>query len=115
MNTDYLPARRTGPPLCFVSNEISYAMFLYVLEIVNHAHTILCSVARIQVDQPGAGKAVATEAVPDSTFRYLLTGLDSARDAGLRFMTVVTSAARAWHPISDIGLAKTTVHSTGSD
>ena len=115
MNTDYLTAFRTGPLFFFVCNEISYAKLPYLLEIVNHTHAILGSISLIQVVQPDAWKAVATEAVLDSTFRHLLTILDSARDAGFRFETIVTSATGACLLISYIGSAEATVHSAGSD
>ena len=72
-----------------------YAELPYVLEIVNHAHAILGSIPLVQMVQRGARKAITTEAVPDSTLRYLLTILDSACDAGFRFDTVVASAAGA--------------------
>jgi hypothetical protein len=115
MNTNYLPAFGTGPPRLFVSNKMSHAELPYVLEIVNHTHTILGSVPLIQVFQPGARKAITTEAVPDSTLPYLLTVLDSARDAGFRFDTVVASATGARLLISLICAAEATVHSAGSD
>lgn len=68
MNTDYLTTLWTGPPFLFISNEMSNAEFSDVLKIVNHAHAILGSIALIQVDEPGAGKAVASEAVLGSIF-----------------------------------------------
>jgi hypothetical protein len=115
VNTNYLAAPGAGPFSLFVSNEVPYAELAYVLEIVNHTHTILGSIALIQVFQPGARKAVTTEAVPDSTLHYLLTVLDSARDAGLRFDTVVAPATGACLLISCICAAEATVHSAGSD
>ena len=118
MNTDYLAALGTGPPFLFVPNEMPYAELLYVLEIVNHTHTILGSIALVQVLQRGARKAITTEAVPDSTLHYLLTILDSACDAGFRFDTVVASAAGACLYIlyiSYICATEAAVHSAGSD
>ena len=82
MNTNYLATLWTGPPFLFVSNELPYADLLYVHEIVNHTHTILGSIALIQVIQPVARKAVTAEAVPDFTLHYLLAVFDSTRDAG---------------------------------
>ena len=115
MNTNYLAALGTGPPFLFVSNEMPYTELPDVLEIVNHTHAILGSVPLIQMVQPGARKAFTTEAVLDSSFHYLLTVLDSARDAGFRFETVVTSAAGACLFISYICATEATVHSAGSD
>jgi hypothetical protein len=82
MNTNDLAALGAGPPFLFVSNKMSYAKRLYVYEIVNHTHTVLGSIAFIQVIQPVARKTVTTEAVPGSTLHYLLTVLDSTVDAG---------------------------------
>ena len=82
MNTNDLAALGTGPPFLFVSNEMPYAEFPDDLKIVNHTHTILRSITLIQVIQSATRKAVTTEAVLDSTLHYLLTVLDSARDAG---------------------------------
>ena len=47
MNTDYFTALRTGPPFLLIPNEMSYAGPLYVLEILDHAHAILASIALI--------------------------------------------------------------------
>ena len=67
--------------------------------------------------QAGAGKAGATEAVFDSTFHYLLAGLNSARNAGCRFILIVTAATRTcFHVlISSISTTEMTVHATGSN
>ena len=115
MNTNYLTAFGTGPPFLFISNKMSYTGLPYVLEIINHTHTILRSIALIQVFQPVAGKAVTTETVLEFIFRYLFTVLDSTRDAGFRFESVFTSASGACFLISYICPTKATVHSTGGD
>jgi hypothetical protein len=115
MNTDCLAALRTGPPYLFVSKKLSYAGLFYIFDIVNHTHAILGFIALIQVVQAGAGETVATGAVPGTAFRSLITGLDSARGAGFRFEIIVTSATWACLPISHVGSAEATVHSTGSD
>jgi hypothetical protein len=115
MNTYELTALGTGPPFLFVSHEMPYAELLYVHEIVNHAHTILGSIALVQVIQPVAGKPVTAEAVPDVTFLSLLAVLDSAGDAGFWFDAVVASATGAWILISCICDTEATVHATGGN
>jgi len=115
MNTNYLPAPGTGPPFLFVSNEMFYSEFFYILEIVNHTHTILISIALIQVIQKRARKVFTTEAILDSTGHYLLTVFDSACNAGFRFETVVTSATGACLLISYKCTTEATVHSAWSD
>lgn len=82
MNTNCLATLRTCPPCLFVSDELPYAKLPDVLEIINHAHIILCSIALIQVIQPSTRKGITTETILDSTMHDLLTGLDPARDAG---------------------------------
>jgi hypothetical protein len=82
MNTNDPATLGTGPSFLFVFDEKPYAELPYAHEILNHAHAILGSIALIQVLQPVAGKAFTTEAVPGFSLPYLLTVLDSARDAG---------------------------------
>ena len=113
MNTNYLATLGASPPFLFVFDEISYAELSYIFKIINHTHSVLGSIAIIQVVQCDTGKAITTEAILDSTFYYFLTILDSARDADFRFQTVVTSATGACLPISCISTAEAAVHSTG--
>jgi hypothetical protein len=115
MNTNDLTALGTGPPFFFISNKLSYAVLLDVVEIVNHTHTILRSIAFIQVIQPVAGKIVTTEAVLKFIFRYLLTVLDSTGGAGFRFKGVFTPATGACFSVSYICPTEATVHSAGGD
>jgi hypothetical protein len=72
-----------------------YAEVPDVPEILDRAHPILGSIALIQMVQSGARKAFTTEAVFDFGIHHILTVLNTAHRAGLRFETVVTSAARA--------------------
>jgi hypothetical protein len=115
MNTYYLAALGTRPPFIFVSYKMSYAEHFYVIEIVNHTHTIFGSIALIQVAQPITRKTVATETVIGFTCRFLLTILNFASDAGFQFEAVVTSTARACLFIFYICSTKATVHSAWSD
>jgi hypothetical protein len=115
MDTDQLPALGTCPSFLFVSNEMSYAELPYIHEIVNHAHAIFGSIARIQATEPVARKAVAAEAIPGFILPYLLAVLDSARDAGFCFAPVVASTTGARLVLSCICSTEATVHSTGSN
>lgn len=115
MNTDYLTAPGAGPLLFFIVNKVSYPTFSYSPEIVDHAHAILSSIALIQMVQPGAGKAFTTEAVFEFGNHHLLTVLNAAHRAGLRFGTVVTSAAGTHVFVTNICVTETTVHSAGGD
>ena len=82
MNTNYPAALGTGPSFLFVSDELSYANLPYIHEILNHTHTILGSIALIQVIQPVTRKAVTAEAVSELTLHYPLAVFDQTRDAG---------------------------------
>lgn len=95
MNAKNLPAFGAGPPCLFVLNKTPHAEVLYILEILNHAHTILCFVPLIQVSQRGTRKGITTEAVPDVSLHDIPAVLDSAGDASFRFDTVVAPATGA--------------------
>ena len=47
VNTNYVAALGTGPSFFFAVYKKSYAELLYFIKIVNHAHTILGSIALI--------------------------------------------------------------------
>jgi hypothetical protein len=115
MNTDHLSAPGADPPFFFISDETTYPKLPDVLKIVDHAHAVFGSIALIQMFQPVAGEAVASEAVTDFPLRHVLTVLDSACDAGCFFDAVVAPASGAYIDVSYICMAKAAVHSTGSD
>lgn len=115
MHTECLAALGTGPPFHFVSDEMSYTAVLYHLKIVNHAHTIFGPVALIQALQAGTRIAGTTEAILDRTIHQIHAILDSALDAGFRFMRVVTLATGTMILTPDVGIAEATVHSARGD
>jgi hypothetical protein len=115
VNTDYLTAFRAAPLFCFVSNEMPYAEFSDVLEISDHAHTILGSIPLIQMVQSGAWEAVTSKAVLDFGGYYLLTVFDSTYDARFQFEAIVTSATGAGLLLSCVCEAEAAIHSARSD
>jgi hypothetical protein len=115
MNTDQLAAPGTCPPFLLLSDEQSYAELLYLHETVDHTHSILGSIALVQVIQPVAGKTFTAEAVPDVTLSYLLAVLDAASDAGFWFDAVISPAAGTCLFIPLIRPTEATVHSAGSN
>jgi hypothetical protein len=115
MNTEDLTAIRASPPFFFVSDEMPYAEFSNALEVIDHAHSVLGSIALIQMVQPNAREAVTAKAVLDFGVHYLLTVLDLTCQAGFRFEAVVTSATGAWFLFSCECAAETAIHSAGSD
>ncbi len=75
-----LIAFRASPPFFFASDEMSYAEFSNILEIINHAHAILGSVPFIQIVPPDAREAITAETVLDFGLSHLFTVPDSARE-----------------------------------
>ena len=63
MNTYDFATFGTCPSAHLLLNEISYTDLLYVLKIINHAHTVFCSVSSVEVNQPVAGVFPAIEAI----------------------------------------------------
>jgi hypothetical protein len=49
MNTNHFTTFGTDPFPFFVPNEISDPKFIYSFEIVNHAHSILGTIALVQM------------------------------------------------------------------
>jgi hypothetical protein len=49
MNTNDFAARGACPPVLFLFDEISYAELLYVIKIVDHAHTVICPVTLVEM------------------------------------------------------------------
>jgi hypothetical protein len=92
-----------------------YAELLHMHEIVDHTHSILGSIALIQVIQPLARKTITAKAVSGFTLPYLLAVLDSAGETGLWFAAVVTPATGTCLLISGIRDAEATVHPTGGN
>ena len=56
VHTKQFTAPWTGPFLLFTANEMPDPKIMYYVEIINHAHSILCPVPLIQLFQAGAGK-----------------------------------------------------------
>jgi hypothetical protein len=48
MNANDSAARGTPPPVLFLLDEISYAGLFHGIQIVDHAHTEICSVAFVE-------------------------------------------------------------------
>jgi hypothetical protein len=111
MNTDYLAAFGTGPLFFFVLNEPPDTMFLYVTEIVNHAHAVIFPIPIIQAAQNRTRETFTPDAMPVITARYEFAGLYFAPGAGFHFKIVVPPAPGTWVFDSHVGSAKTTVHS----
>ncbi len=79
MNTYHFTTFGTNPFLFFNPDELSDSKFIYHLKIVDHAHSILCSISVIQLFQPSAGKTITTiGTILDFAFGDLFAIFDSA-------------------------------------
>ncbi|MDM8524605.1 hypothetical protein QUF80_14650 [Desulfococcaceae bacterium HSG8] len=77
MDANHLTTFGTDPFLFFIPNEMSDPEFIYHSEIVEHAHSILCSVPLVQMFQLGAGKNITTiGTIPDFVFGDLFAVSD---------------------------------------
>jgi hypothetical protein len=54
----------TFPSSHFLFHEFSYAILPYVPEIINHAHSVFCSVSCVETVQTVTGELRALEAMP---------------------------------------------------
>ena len=79
MNADHFTTLGADPFLFFIANEMSDPKFIDHFEIVDHAHSIVCSVSLVQMLQPIAGKTITTtEAIRSLSLRDLFAVLDLA-------------------------------------
>jgi hypothetical protein len=83
VDTEHLTTLKTSPFLVLAPYKPPYSEFLYVRQVLNHAHSILRSIALVQMFKGLAGELVATEAELDSWSFELAAILDAATNAGL--------------------------------
>ena len=115
MNTNDLAAFGACPSAHLLLDEISYTDLLYVLKIINHAHTVFCSVSSVEVVQPVAGVLPAIEAIPQIGSLEHFTPFYPAQSPGFRLQIVISPAPRTRILFPDIGAAEAAVHPAGSD
>jgi hypothetical protein len=109
MHTQDRATLRTAPFLRFVFDEMADADFLDAHQVVDGAGGIGGAVAQIQVDQAGAGKGIACEAILEAPFDQLLTVLHAAGDTGLRFVRIRAATTRAGVLFPAIGHAEAAI------
>ncbi len=115
MNAEYIAAPGTGPSVLFLRDETPYAGSFDILQILDHAHAVSCSIPLVQMLQRITGKLAAIEAIAYFACFDHLALLDPAQDSGLGFQMIVDTAARAPVLFPDIGAAQTAVHPAGGD
>ena len=65
MNTQCLAAFRAPVFLSLAIEELLHSMILYVIQIINHAHVVFCSITIIEFLEVHAGKLIAVRAELD--------------------------------------------------
>ncbi len=115
MNTNGFATFETCPSDHLLFNEISYTELLYVLKIINHAHTVFCSVSSVEVVKPAAGVLPAIEAIPQISSLEHFALFYPAQSPGFWLQFVVAPAPRTRVLFPDIGAAEAAVHPAGSD
>jgi hypothetical protein len=90
VNANHLTTFGADPFLFFIPNEMSDPKFIYHPEIVDHAHSILCSVSLVQIFQPGAGKTITTiGTILDFAFGDFFAVFDFTGRPGFWFLTIM--------------------------
>ena len=119
MNTNHITTFRAKPFLFFIPGEMSNPKFINHFEIVDHAHSILLSVALIQLFQPGTWKTTTTiGTILAFAICDLFAISNSTSIAVFWFFTVLLidhSTTWACVYFSNVSQAKTAVHSARCD
>jgi hypothetical protein len=115
MDTNHFTTFGTDPFHFLIPNEMSNPKFIYHFEIVDHAHSILCSISFIQLFQPGAWITITTiGTILNFALGDLFAIFNSTSITVFRFLTISISVLSAtWTRIlfSNVSQAKATVHS----
>lgn len=102
MNTNDLTALRTLPLFLLLLDKTLDAVFLDVLQVLDHAHTVLGSVPFIDVFDPLARITIATTTMLEIALGQLFTVFDLAARTGFYIAGFYTPAAGACIAFSDI-------------
>lgn len=108
-------ARGTSPAHLLTSDKSSYAPLFYVVEILDHAHTVSGPISFIQVFQNAAGKPVTFETILRLAILKGGAVLNSASKNGNSFIDIRRSAAGAFVFLPEVCHAYTAVHTAGGD
>jgi len=115
VNTNGASTFGASPPDLFVGKKFSNPDPSDILQILDHAHAVFGSISFIQMLQTSTWKSIALKAKPWFGILHEFTIFDFASNARDTFISVSSSAARAFIFFSQITHANATVHSAGSD
>ena len=115
MYADSAAAFGTSPAHLFTFNKSSYSPLSYVVEILNHAHTVSGPISFIQVFQIATGELITFKTI----FRLFIfkgyTVFNSASNNRNSFIDIRRSATRAFIFLPEICHAYTAVHTAWGD
>ena len=102
VNADDASAPRTPIPRLLRGKESLYAVLLDLVQVLDHAHAVFCSVSPVQTLQAVTRNILALETKSCALPFENLTGLDPASDARDGLASVWVSATRALIPFSQV-------------
>lgn len=106
------PAFRTGPFGVFAFDKSIYSNFLDAIQIIDWTCCIIGAVAHIQMLQGCARKLITIKTVLNFAFYSFIAVLNLAGYASVRFVMIVTTAARTGFLFPDEGAAQAAVDPT---
>ena len=115
MNTNRPTTTGTRPFGFFSLDEFPQPAGLDVLQILNHAHAVLRTVASVQTVEERTGKTRASGAGISRVTAHDAAIPDFAIAAGLGFVGIIGPAAGTLIPFALIGHAKRAIHPAGGD
>jgi hypothetical protein len=115
VNTNGAATFGTRPPQLFLSRKCPYAVCLYALKVLDHAHVVFGAVSFVQMLQVHTGKTVTINAVLYAGSLKRSAILDFASDNSDGFVSICTPAPGTSVLFSQIRHANATVHAAGGD
>jgi hypothetical protein len=114
MNANDAAAFRTLVLLCLLYDERVDSIVLYERQVLDHAHTVFCAIALIQLFQSRAG-LFAFKTKHEFALIYRLTVFNPASNARRQLLCIVATAAGTFIFVSQISHANTAVHPAWGD
>ncbi len=115
MHTKKFAALRTNPICLLLSDELLHSNRLDALQICDCAHSVLHSIALVQMLHRSTRELAARGAEPLPSRCKVFAVLDGAIDAGLRFVGIVTPTSRTWIAVAKMSTTQCTVYSARRD
>ena len=115
MHIDHPAAFLAAPSLVVISKKTVNTELFYGLQVLDHAHPVLCAVSLVQSPKALAREILAFEAETGAVGLGSRTIPDNAVEDGDRLAIVASAAARAVLVLPQVPAANPAVHATRSD